>query len=101
MHFVHAGTATFLQKEVIQRPDTNGSDWWQIKQLLHCVNIQDIKYPKTYWGMKTAWIIHPLAKMETLISNYFAMPILQNQKSRQEMMCIYTNTHITRKLTYF
>jgi len=52
--------------------------------------------------MKTACIIHPLAKKtETLISNYFAMPILQNQKSRQEMMCIYTNTHITRKLTYF
>jgi hypothetical protein len=48
MHFVHAGTATFLQKEVIQRPDTNGSDWWQIKQLLHCVNIQGINYPKTY-----------------------------------------------------
>jgi len=35
--------------------------------------------------------------METLISDYLAMPILRNQKSRQEMMCLYTNTHITRK----
>jgi hypothetical protein len=60
--------------------------------------------PTLYWGMKTAWIIHPLATTETLISNYLAMPLVQIlvMKTKDDLYVTHTHTvlHITGKLTY-
>jgi len=95
---------------VIQRPDTNGSDWWQIKLLLHCVNL--------YWNGQEILSYILLGNEKSLNNTSFGnngdinfklpgnapSPILATKTRDDLYIYIYKHTHtvlhITRKLTY-